>query len=144
MNDGTAIRPAETDAEIERCFALMVQLRSQLQPREFLGRVRQQMRTGYRLAYMEIDGKPAAVAGFRVSENLFLGRFLYVDDRVTDDGMRSRGVGKRLFNWLIEVAGREGCRSIELDSSVQRFDAHRFYLRERMRIRSHHFSLPLQ
>ncbi|MGZ5001726.1 MAG: GNAT family N-acetyltransferase, partial [Chthoniobacterales bacterium] len=30
-----------------------------------------------------------------------------------------------------------------LDSGVQRFDAHRFYLMKRMKISSHHFSLEL-
>ncbi len=144
MKDGIAIRIAETDAEIERCYAVMAQLRTQLEAREFLHRVRRQIQAGYRLAYAEVDGTPVAVTGFRVSENLFLGRFLYVDDLVTEEGVRSRGVGKRLFNWLIEFGRRAGCSSLELDSSVQRFDAHRFYLREKMQIRSHHFSLPLQ
>ena len=32
---------------------------------------------------------------------------------------------------------------IDLDSGVQRHDAHRFYLRERMAITSHHFAKNL-
>jgi len=36
-----------------------------------------------------------------------------------------------------------GCQSFELDSGVQRFDAHRFYLTNRMQIPSHHFRLSL-
>jgi hypothetical protein len=32
---------------------------------------------------------------------------------------------------------------LDLDSGVTRFDAHRFYLRERMHIQSHHFALAL-
>jgi len=32
---------------------------------------------------------------------------------------------------------------LHLDSGVQRFSAHRFYLSKRMEISSHHFSLKL-
>jgi hypothetical protein len=32
---------------------------------------------------------------------------------------------------------------LDLDSGVQRHDAHRFYLRERMHISSHHFTKRL-
>ncbi|MGZ5023946.1 MAG: GNAT family N-acetyltransferase, partial [Chthoniobacterales bacterium] len=32
---------------------------------------------------------------------------------------------------------------LTLDSGVQRFDAHRFYLMKRMKISSHHFVLDL-
>lgn len=36
-----------------------------------------------------------------------------------------------------------GCSVLDLDSGVQRFDAHRFSLRERRHISSHHFSKRL-
>jgi hypothetical protein len=48
-----------------------------------------------------------------------------------------------MLDWLIERARGEGCQSFELDSGVQRFDAHRFYLSNRMIISSHHFRLKL-
>jgi GNAT superfamily N-acetyltransferase len=83
------------------------------------------------------------VAGFRVGENLPDGRHLHVDDLVTDQAARSAGHGERLFRWLVEEARRNGCSALTLESGVQRFAAHRFYLRQRMEIRAHHFVLPL-
>jgi GNAT superfamily N-acetyltransferase len=68
---------------------------------------------------------------------------LYVDDLVMDEAARSSGYGKRLLHWLVQRARDEGCQTLELDSGVQRFDAHRFYLTERMFISSHHFRLNL-
>jgi hypothetical protein len=44
----------------------------------------------------------------------------------------------------VEEARREGCRALHLDSGVQRFAAHRFYLGKRMEITSRHFGLALQ
>ena len=82
-----------------------------------------------------------AVAGYRILELLFSGRTLYVDDLVTRSADRSAGFGGRLFDWLVAEARRKKCRAFTLDSGVQRFDAHRFYLMKRMKIASHHFAL---
>ena len=137
------IRLATTDDEVRRCFPVMVQLRPHLDEPGFLTRVRKQMAGGFELAFVEDEGAVQAVAGFRLMDNLFSGRVLYVDDLVTDETARSRGYGKQLLDWLIDRAKNDGCASLELDSGVQRFDAHRFYLTNRMVISSHHFRLKL-
>jgi GNAT superfamily N-acetyltransferase len=135
------VRHATTDEEVKGCFAVMQQLRTHLQEREFLPTIRRLESGGFRLAFLEDDGHVRAVAGYRVIDNLYSGRVLYVDDLVTDESARSRGYGKRLLDWLIERAREADCRTLELDSGVQRFDAHRFYLTNRMVISSHHFRL---
>ncbi len=66
-----------------------------------------------------------------------------MDDLVTRAADRSAGFGGQLFDWLVEEARREKCAAFSLDSGVQRFDAHRFYLRKRMQIAAHHFTLAL-
>jgi GNAT superfamily N-acetyltransferase len=132
------------DHEIESCYPVMAQLRPHVGPDEFLSRVKRQTEiAGYRLAYLT-DGAIKAVAGFRISECLAWGKFLWVDDLVADGGERSKGYGGTLFDWLVEYAAAEGCRQVHLDSRVQRFDAHRFYLNKRMIIECHHFSLELK
>lgn len=40
-------------------------------------------------------------------------------------------------------AERLDCTVLDLDSGVQRFDAHRFYTREKMNITAHHFGFHL-
>lgn len=134
------INEATTDEAVAGCFPVMQQLRPALSVEEFVDRVRRQQEAGYRLAYLQQNDAPVAVAGFRVLENLAWGRFLYVDDLVTTDDARSRGHGKRLFDWLLDEAKRLGCEQLHLDSGVQRFAAHRFYFRERMEITSYHFA----
>ncbi|MFH1108367.1 MAG: GNAT family N-acetyltransferase [Planctomycetota bacterium] len=102
------------------------------------------MGDGYRLAFLEDGGEAKAVAGFRFLEFLAWGRILYVDDLVTLARERSKGFGDRLFDWLVEQAVERGCDQLHLDSGVQRFGAHRFYLRKRMDITAHHFALKLK
>lgn len=139
------VRVAETDAEIERCFPVMVQLRPHLTPATFVEQVkRQREREGYALAYVEDAGEVRALAGFRFQEMLFRGWHLYVDDLITDEVGRSHGYGAALFDWLVACAREAGCVGLDLDSGVQRFAAHRFYFRQRMQISSYHFSLSLR
>ena len=140
----TKIAEALTLPEIARCFPVMRQLRTHFEDeKKFVEQVERQRAKGFRLAFLEDDGGVRAVAGYRMSESLFSGRFCYVDDLVTDAATRSLGHGGALFDWLVAEARAAGCGKLELDSGVQRFAAHRFYLTKRMIISSHHFSLEL-
>lgn len=139
------IAAAETADDIARCFEVMRELRTHLTTlEEFLERVQRQEKEGYRLVYLEAGGAVRAVAGYRVFDLLFSGRTLYVDDLVTRAEDRSLGFGGRLFDWLVAEARREKCAEFTLDSGVQRFAAHRFYLLKRMEITAHHFTLALE
>jgi GNAT superfamily N-acetyltransferase len=137
------IHIATTADEIHRCFPVMSQLRPLVVAGEFVGRVQAQQAEGYQLAYLELDGGIVSVAGFRVQNMLSSGKTLYVDDLVTDSAVRSRGHGETMLQWLIALAREAGCDSFSLDSGTQRQEAHAFYLRQRMRITSFHFHLPV-
>ena len=135
---------AEDPAAVARCHAVMRELRPHLADEAaFVAQVERQRAEGYRLAFVEAAGEVRAVAGYRIFENLFAGTILYVDDLVSREVDRSRGYGGRLFDWLVARAREAGCISLTLDSGVQRFGAHRFYLRKGMDIASHHFALKL-
>lgn len=134
---------ALSDEEIASCFDVMAQLRPHLQRQDFVAKVQRMMHEGYRLANLSIHAAVVSVAGFRIHENLFHGKLLYVDDLVTANDAQSHGYGKCLIQWLASYARDHGCQYLDLDSGVQRFRAHRFYLREGMVISSHHFSLKL-
>jgi GNAT superfamily N-acetyltransferase len=79
-----------------------------------------------------------------VQHILATGKTLYVDDLVTDEAARSQGHGERMLDWLIEQAREAGCSMFSLDSGTHRQSAHAFYFRQRMRISSFHFVLPLK
>jgi GNAT superfamily N-acetyltransferase len=131
---------ATTEAQICRCFPVMRELRTHItDENQFLECVQRQQKQGYQLAFLECEDEVRAVAGYRFLESLFSGKNLYVDDLVTREADRSRGFGGELMDWLINEARANRCETIELDSGVQRFDAHRFYFSKRMSISSYHF-----
>lgn len=143
MPDADRLYHIESNADFADAFPVIVQLRPHLTLDTFRERVRHQMTQGYRLAALAVDGRLVALGGYRLLDYLWAGRSMYVDDLVTDAASRSRGHGERLLGWLVELATREGCAEICLDSGVHRRDAHRFYFRERMTIEGYHFTRKL-
>lgn len=139
----TDIHLAITDDDIAATFAVMSQLRTKLVESEYVALVRKQQAAGYLLAYVRDSGRVVAAAGFRLSMSLSWGDFVYIDDLVSDGNTRSAGHGARLMAWVGAYGKQRGCKELHLDSGVQRFAAHRFYLRERMDITCHHFFMSL-
>jgi len=138
------IQLAETEADVARCYPVMAELRPHLSATEFAAQVRRQQAAGFHLAWLEEAAEVCAVTGFRYLETLAWGKILYVDDLVAAQAQRSRGHGENLFSWLVAQARQQHCNELQLDSGVQRFGAHRFYLARRMDITSHHFALKLK
>lgn len=142
-NKKMSIYIAKSIQDIENSYPVIAQLRTTLKKSEFIERVQRQQKKEYKLAYIKDKGKIVAVAGFRILENLAYGKFLYIDDLITDNENRSKGYGDKLFGFLVKYAKKEKCKELHLDSGVQRFDAHRFYFRKHMSITAHHFGLIL-
>jgi GNAT superfamily N-acetyltransferase len=137
------IRLAGTDEEIASTFAVMRQLRTHLTEHEYVPLVRRQNDGGYLLAFLKDHGRVSAVAGFRITDSLAWGHYVYVDDLVSDENARSSGYGAALLDWIADYGKKRGCTQLHLDSGVQRHGAHRFYLRERMDITCYHFRREL-
>jgi GNAT superfamily N-acetyltransferase len=135
---------APDDSRLPDAFEVMRELRPHLSLDEFGLLYREAYPQGYRVAALFDDDEPRAVAGYRIATNLVSGKYLYVDDLVTAEKWRSHGYGRRLNEYLVEMARTEGCGSVQLDSAVHRGDAHRFYFREQYRVTAFHFGRYLQ
>lgn len=98
---------------------------------------------GYQVLSATQDDEMLGGAGFVIASKLAWGKHLYVDDLVTAQGHRSKGIGSHILNWLTDYGAKQQCVQLHLDSGVQRFAAHKFYLRQGFIISSHHFSLDL-
>ncbi len=139
----TQVKLVQTDADKLACFPVLRELRLHLEEAEFLPQLRRQEAQGYQLAFVEDAGQVVAVAGFWINEMFAYGKYMYVCDLVTSGSARSAGHGKVLVDFLKAFARDAGCAQLHLDSGVQRFAAHKFYLREGFIISSHHFQLAL-
>jgi GNAT superfamily N-acetyltransferase len=119
------------------------QLRPQL-PIDYAGKMRRVFASGARMSVAVCNEDVVGVAVHRMHENTYDGLQMYVDDLVTDDAQRSRGIGKILLDHLQRIAHASGCRTFQLDSGTQRQQAHKFYFREGMVVTSFHFRKSLE
>lgn len=127
-----------------RCYPLMAQLRPHLATEdEFVDRWRRQVADGYRLLALLDGPRVIALAGFRVQENLVYGRFLYVDDLVTDGALRGGGHGEQLMTRLKQEARILGCDRLVLDTPLDNSLGHRFYFRNGLLATSLRFNIAI-
>ncbi|WP_371185869.1 GNAT family N-acetyltransferase [Thalassotalea maritima] len=132
---------ADATTELPAIAKVLQQLRPQYRCDELVAQIQKQQTMGYQIAYVNSGEDILGVAGFVVAQKLAWGKHIYVDDLVTNEAHRSQGVGTLLIDWL-KAHGKElGCQQLHLDSGVQKFAAHRFYLSNRFNIASHHFSM---
>ncbi|MBJ7554357.1 GNAT family N-acetyltransferase [Marinomonas spartinae] len=131
----------EKNSDYASVLEVLLQLRTTYNVDSLSAQIDKQQSNGYQVVYVKSSEGVLAVAGFSVGEKLAWGKHIYIEDLVTNTEFRSRGVGKFLMDWFKSYALEKGCGQIHLDSGVQRFPAHKFYLREGFNIASHHFSM---
>lgn len=130
--------------DARRCHALMLQLRPQLgSADEWVSRWQRQRLTGYQLLALTQQDEILALAGFRIQENLAHGRFLYVDDLVTEQTQRSTGLGTQMMDRLKQQAMEQGCAKLVLDTALSNALGQRFYFRQGLLSSSLRFTLVL-
>ena len=138
-NDGGVLEPVW----LGRAEGVHRQLRPQLAA-DYAERLRCILASGARMSVATEGDEVRAVAVWRVIENTYEGRRLYVDDLVTDQAHRSRGIGRILLHHLEGTARDLKCDVLALESGTQRTGAHRFYFREGLVIPSFSFRKTLK
>jgi hypothetical protein len=134
-----SIKIAESDAELARASDVLLELRSAFTKDALISADQSATAIGYRV---HTSNRPARFSrrGLRRRTKL---AWANISCRRPRDGRAASvdGRGKRMLDWLKAHALALGCRQLQLDSGVQRFGAHRFYLREGFHISSHHFAI---
>jgi len=118
------------------------QLRTEL-PADYEAKMRRVFAGGARMCVAVDGSRVAGVAVYRIHENTWAGRQLYIDDLVTDEARRSGGVGRTLLAHLERKAREDGLENLALDSGTHRQQAHKLYFREGMVVTSCHFAKKL-
>ena len=138
------IKIAENEAEISACFDVLAELRPHLSKEDFVSTIRRlEAKTNFKLVYLK-DPAVKAVAGVRISEWLYSGQYLEIEDLITTQADRSKGYGSTLFDWLFEYARTNHCQQLRLVSGVAREAAHRFYLKKGMVFEAKYFSMNIK
>jgi hypothetical protein len=132
-----------TEEEIKHCYKVMHQSRSDLSEIDFINSISAQIKNGYKVVYVLDNREIICLAGFIISKKHAWGKHLYIDDFVTNKSVKSSDAAKALLDFMKIYAKQQNCNSIHLDSSVERAEAHKFYLKENLKIDTYHFSIDL-
>src|ERR1044071_10079453 len=95
-------------AWLSRAEGVHRQLRTKLPP-DYPAKMKRVFAGGGRMMIAAEGARVVGVAIWRVHENTFNGVQMYVDDLVTDETRRSRGVGHALLEALQAKARELGC-----------------------------------
>ncbi len=136
------IKLVESTTDLALCFEAIQALRPHLTLASCEALFAQMQTESYRMAYIpEASGQVDAVIGFRTMTMFYTGKIIYIDDLSTLPAARGKGKASALLDFVVDLAQKEGCQAVHLDSGHHRFDAHRLYLQKKFRIASHHFIL---
>jgi ribosomal protein S18 acetylase RimI-like enzyme len=128
---GIILRHAHGQDDLAACFPVISLLRPRLKSvDEWVERASGMATAGYRVLAAWDGARVSALAGYRVMENLIHDHFLYVDDLVTAQGERGKGLGAALLVELSAIAVDESCGRLVLDTAATNERARRFYKRE--------------
>lgn len=144
MQSGITIAHVESIDDLEASFCVMQELRPNLQDRAaYVAQVQHQAMQGYRLLAAWSDGVIVGLAGYRLTQNLLYGRFVYVDDLVVTATLQRSGVGELLLKAARQQAIDLHCTHLILDTGLHMALAQRFYFRQGLLARGMHFVEPL-
>jgi GNAT superfamily N-acetyltransferase len=74
------------------------------------------------------QGASVGFCSLTIKDNLWQQGFLgNIDELVVEESFRGKGIGKILVETIIDIARKIGCKKVELDSSLHRKRAHKFY-----------------
>jgi ribosomal protein S18 acetylase RimI-like enzyme len=137
------IRQAKEKEDFLRCWEVVHELRPHLDQEHYLTLILYMIDEGYKMIYIEENGKAVSFCGYRITTMLHRGRSIYIDDLCTLPEARGKGHAKALLNHVLKEAKKEELKSVHLDSGHHRHNAHRLYLNFGFKITSHHFAMEL-
>ena len=137
------LKHLETADEIRSSFRAFTILRPKLDEETFVEQALRQLQQGYKVTAIVEGDQVVSAAGYRFSESLGWGKFIYIDDLVTHPDARGKGYAGQLLDYIHQLALENNCDSIHLDSGHSRYDAHRLYLNHKFIMTSHHFRRQL-
>ncbi len=140
---GLVIERCLTPQETGRLHPVMAQLRPHLSGAAMGAEIAKVQAGGGHLIGAFDGDACLGCATYRFQTRLSFGRMVYVDDLVTNEDARSRGVGAALLDWIEVEARANGATQCVLDSGTQRVRAHRFYFRQGYAITAFNFKKPL-
>lgn len=119
---------AKNHAELEKCFPVMKELRPHLSFEDYISIYEDAHRNnGFEIVAIEEDNKILAVMGYRILSDYVRGKHIYVDDLISSESVRSKGLGSELLKYVEGVAKELNCTTLRLCTGIENDRGVKFY-----------------
>ncbi len=135
----------KTKPDLERCYPVMKELRPHLSFEDYISIYDQSHASdGYEIVAIENNEGILAVMGYRFLFDYVRGKHVYVDDLVSTEKARSKGLGAELLKFAERIAKETGCKSLRLCTGIENERGIQFYDREGWTKRAFAYSKKLR
>jgi ribosomal protein S18 acetylase RimI-like enzyme len=119
---------AKTKADLEKCFPVIKELRPHLSFDEYLEIYNEAHSSdGYEIVAIQQEGQILAVMGYRVLSDFVRGKHIYIDDLISSEKVRSKGLGAKLLTHAEAIAEDLGCKTLRLCTGIENERGVSFY-----------------
>jgi GNAT superfamily N-acetyltransferase len=126
--------------EMLQTLDVLQELYPSLTPENYLADLKEMLPNNRYGQVAVFDGDTCVgVSGYWIGTKLWCGKYLEIDNLVVSAKVRSKGVGKMIFDYLAEKAQQEECSMVSLDSYTSNFKAHKFFYNEGFAPKGFHF-----
>jgi GNAT superfamily N-acetyltransferase len=127
---GKKIITVQTMLDLEKCFPIIKELRPNLSMENYLFIYEQSHKNdGYELIAIEENEIVIAVMGYRILYDFVRGKHIYIDDLISTEQARSRGLGVELLLYAENVAKELNCNGLRLCTGLDNERGMKFYER---------------
>jgi len=133
------IRALKTKQEMLTNYELLLEVYPNLKMEEYDRELDDMIPHNYGQVAVFIDNECVGLTGFWIGTKLWCGKYLELDNVVISSKKRSKGIGKVLFDYMVEIAKNEGCSMLALDSYTSNFKAHKFFYNQGFAPKGFHF-----
>jgi GNAT superfamily N-acetyltransferase len=121
---------ARSKNDLEKFYPVMKELRKDLSFENYCMLYNEANKTdGYQIVAIEDDGKVLAVMGYRILHDFVHGKHVYIDDLVSTESHRSKGLGAKLLEYAEVIAREFNCRGLRLCTGIENELGKKFYER---------------
>lgn len=122
---------ANSVSDLEKYFEVMKILRPHVSLESFLTIYKSaHEQDGYEVVGYINEDEVVAVMGYRILYDLVRGKHIYVDDLITMDQFRSKGIGQKFLTYAEEIAKKNHCSVVRLCTGIENLGGIQFYERQ--------------
>ncbi|MEI7978396.1 MAG: GNAT family N-acetyltransferase [Bacteroidota bacterium] len=126
MNNIT-IKIIDSATEMYAQYDLIKQLSKNVSYQNYCLMIDEMVLLNYKQAVAYLNNKPVGVCGYWINTKIYAGKYVELDNVVTDENYRGKKIGALLCNFVLKIAKENYCKTAMLDAYLENESAHSFY-----------------